>query len=183
VRKTRFVAVLAGAVLVFVLAACTTKTPVSESSKPRNKTTAPDKPANDVSTDKSKLLTVADVTKVTGIQGVRFVARGQAKGAGGDLNFAMPDGHLLLLVVVMDNTSTFETWKKLSVDQVSGVGDEAFSGPKNMPEPYNLYVRSNGQSISIASFFDYKPEAVGKLKPLLTIGQLTELAKIVVSRL
>lgn len=171
--------VLAGIMLVLTLAACQTKTPVSDGSDIKSKAAAADKPAASGGLDKTKLLTVADVTKVTGIQGVKLVDKDPSKGAGGDLNFATADGNMLLLLVVTEEASAFEEWKRISVAPIGGVGDEAFSGPKGVPEPYNVYVRSKNQFFSLASFLDGQ----GQMKPLLTIAQLTELAKIVVSRL
>jgi hypothetical protein len=44
------------------------------------------------------LLTVADVTKLTGISGVKTVPNGSQVGAGGMLNFARADGKLVLMV-------------------------------------------------------------------------------------
>ncbi|MDP1809020.1 MAG: hypothetical protein Q8L35_05720 [Actinomycetota bacterium] len=164
--KAKTLAVLACVLLVLTLAACKTNT-------------APNKPATSAGLDKKKLLTVADVTKVTGIQGVKIVDKDPSKGAGGDLNFATPDGKMLLLLVVTEDANAFAEWKRISVAPISGVGDEAVSGPKGVPEPYNVYVRSNNRFFSLASFLDSQ----GQMKPLLTIAQLTELAKIVVSRL
>jgi len=182
-RKSKIFAVLAGILLVLALSACKTKTPLSNGSDLKNKATTPDRPAADASLDKTKLLTVADVTKITSIQGVKLVDKDPSKGAGGDLNFATPDGKMLLLLVVTEDSNAFDEWKRISVAPISGVGDEAFSGPKGVPEPYNVYVRSKNQFISLGSFFDNKQAATGKMIPLLTIAQLTELAKIVVSRL
>lgn len=180
-RNAKALAVLTGILLVLTLGACKTQSPVSRGTteNPKNKAAAPDRPAADAALDKTKLLTVADVTKVTGVQGVKLVDKDPSKGAGGDLNFATADGKMLLLLVVTEDQAAFDEWKRISVAPIAGVGDEAFSGPKGVPEPYNVYVRSKNQFVSLASFLDSQ----GQLKPLLTIAQLTELAKIVVSRL
>jgi len=46
------------------------------------------------------LLTAADVEKVVGASGVTSVPRMSQPGAGGDLNFAGPDGKLLVMISV-----------------------------------------------------------------------------------
>ena len=46
----------------------------------------------------AQYLTVQDVEKITGLQGVKLVPRDPSKGAGGDLNFANKDGKLILMV-------------------------------------------------------------------------------------
>ena len=89
-----------------------------------------------------KVLSAADVSKVTGISGIRLVPQGSQVGAGGTLNFARPDGKLVLMV----NLGPAELYRKardskeleiggkkypnlLFAHNVPGVGDEAFASP------------------------------------------------------
>ena len=128
-----------------------------------------------------KLLTVADVEQVSGIKGIKVVPYDPSKGAGGNLNFATQEGTL----VVMANFqgSTFYQQSKSQQGffkaDVTGVGDEAFSGPAQSPtgEPYALWVRKGGQAFALSSFFTTAE------KNYLSQDQLRELAKIVLSRL
>ena len=50
--------------------------------------------------DYESLLTIKDVEDVSGMQGVKLVPRNPQVGAGGELNFALADGTLLLMVGV-----------------------------------------------------------------------------------
>lgn len=49
-----------------------------------------------------ELLTIKDVEAVTGIQGIKLVPRNPQIGAGGELNFALADGSMVLMVGVQD---------------------------------------------------------------------------------
>jgi hypothetical protein len=123
------------------------------------------------------ILTVADVQAVSGLPSIGTVPKKSQTGAGGDLNFVNAEKKLVLMVAIQD-LSTFATWKRmLARDAVAGIGDEAFTGPREGAQPYVVYFRKGGKAVSVSSFFDRSG------KPLLTPGQLTELARIAASRL
>jgi hypothetical protein len=100
-----------------------------------------------------KLLTVADVAKLTGISGVKTVPNGSQAGAGGMLNFARSDGKLILMVNFGDaqlyrkarDTKELEIGGKkypnfLFAHDVPGVGDEAFASPPGKDQ-FAIYAR------------------------------------------
>ena len=126
-----------------------------------------------------KLLTIADVEAVTGVKGVKLVPKDPKKGAGGDVNFAKPDGSLLVMLIAAPGTM-YDAWKSQSSlvnASVSGIGDEAFIGPAGTTTPWALYFRKGKNSASIASFVN------ADMKPLLPQDQIKALAKLVASRL
>lgn len=138
-----------------------------------------------------KRLTTADVEKVTGLSGVKTVARGSQTGAGGDLNFVGPNGKLVLMINFGDQQlfTKARNQKEIKVgDQtypmelfahaVSGVGDEAFASPPGKVQ-YVLYARKGNNAISVSTYY----AGVGEnLKPVLTEAQLKEIAQIIFSR-
>ena len=137
--------------------------------------------SNRVIVESENLLTVDDVEKATGMKGIKLIPRNPAIGAGGDLNFALEDNTLLLIVAIQD-ISLYTEWKKQEGffhAAVSGIGDEAFEGPSFGEYRYVLIFRKEKNAISLSSFFNM--EAGGK--PFLSQEQLRELAKIMISRL
>jgi hypothetical protein len=139
-------------------------------------------------------LTIADVEKVSGLKGIQLVPRMSQAGAGGHLNFADADKHLVLMV----NFGTADLYrhareqKELKVGDtmipmalyhadVKGLGDEAFDSPPGSLQ-YVLYVRKGNQAVSITTYV----RSGGNVRnptSVLTIDQLKQLAAIVVSRL
>ena len=137
--------------------------------------------SNRVIVESENLLTVDDVEKATGMKGIKLIPRNPAIGAGGDLNFALED-NTILLIVAIQNVSMYVEWKKQEgffYAAVSGIGDEAFEGPSFGEHRYVLIFRKGENAISLSSFFNM--EARGK--PFLSQEQLRELAKIMISRL
>ncbi|MDH4218766.1 MAG: hypothetical protein OEZ52_10225 [Candidatus Aminicenantes bacterium] len=127
------------------------------------------------------VLTAEDVEKVTGIQGLKLVPKNPQIGAGGDLNFAQPDG-TILLIVMMQKASMYDTWKSQEGyfhADVNDIGDEAFEGPGFGEYRYILVFQKGKNAYSLSSFFNM--QAGGE--PYLSQDQLRELAKIIVSRL
>jgi len=125
-----------------------------------------------------KLLSVAEVESATGLKGVKLIPKNIGKGAGGDLNFARADGTTLLSVVVAQGM--YDMWKGQSVlynAPVSGIGDEAFSGPAGTT-PYVIYFRKGKQGVQVGTVAN-----PADLKPLLTLDQLKAIAKIIASHL
>jgi hypothetical protein len=135
-------------------------------------------------------LTVADVEKATGLTGVQQVGPGSVPGAGGGLNFAGPDKHM----VVMVNFGTADLYRRaraqtemkvggqtipmpLFHSEVKGVGDEAFDSPPGATQ-YVLYVRKGNQAISVTTYL-----RLGNPKPVLTMDQLKAIAAVILSRM
>jgi hypothetical protein len=130
----------------------------------------------------AKLLTQADVSKVTGLPGVVLVPRDPRKGAGGDLNFALPNGKQILLVGFLDtqNYEQSKSVKSVYGGQVQGVGDDAFIG-KVMGIESILYFRKGPRGVALSSFIDTGSGWPGK--PYLNQQQLRQLAALMLSRM
>lgn len=128
----------------------------------------------------AKYLTSADVTRVTGIPGVKLVPRDPSKGAGGDLNFARADGDLILMVLFSDDAiyRKSKAMKNYVKETVKGLGDDAFLGPSTGPV-YILYFLKGQKSVSLSTYFDMKAD----MKPILSQEKLVALAKLILSRL
>ena len=127
-------------------------------------------------------LTVADVEKVTGLTGIKILPKNPSIGAGGDLNFATTDNQLVVMSMFL-NASFYEQFMKQPgyfKEAVSGVGEEAFSGPVNNPQ-YVLIFRKGAHCVSLSSFF--KLGSPDKSTTMLTMSQLIKLAKIIASRI
>ena len=128
-----------------------------------------------------EVITVADVEKVSGLQELKLVPKNPQTGAGGDLNFAQADGSIIL-IVMMQKGSMYETWKNQEGyfhADVKDIGDEAFEGPGFGESRYILVFRKGGNAFSLSSFFNM--QAGGE--PYLSQEKLRDLAKIIVSRM
>ncbi|MGO9642072.1 MAG: hypothetical protein ACLP1Y_12300 [Candidatus Acidiferrales bacterium] len=127
----------------------------------------------------AKLLSPADVSKVTGFPGVKFIPQDPSKGAGGDLNFALPDGKQILLANFQDAKfyNQSKAMKQYYGGEVQGVGDEAFIG-KVMGLELVLYFRKGTRSVALSSFID-----MDSGKPYLNQQQLRQLAALILSRM
>ena len=79
------------------------------------------------------LLTVADVSRITKIPGVKTVPQDPIKGASGDVNFADAKGELLLSLALQPPAS-FQSAKSQAGAAVAGVGDEAYEYRKTREE-------------------------------------------------
>jgi hypothetical protein len=136
-------------------------------------------------------LTTADVQKLTGLTGVKTVARGSQVGAGGDLNFARADGKLVLMInfgnaALYTKARTQKTIKvgdkeypmELVAHPVTGVGDEAFASPPG-PVQYVIYARKGNNAISVSTYY---PGAGEGVKPILTEAQLKQIGQLIFSR-
>jgi len=128
-----------------------------------------------------ELLTIKEVEAVTGIQGIKLVARNPQIGAGGELNFALADGSMVLMVGVQD-APMYDEWKTQEGffhESVADLGDEAFQGPSFGEHRYILVFRKGGKAIAVTSFFNLEAGA----EPFLSQEQLREVAKIIIPRL
>jgi hypothetical protein len=79
----------------------------------------------------------ADIEKAAGLKGVKAVPRDPSKGATGMLNFADAQGALVFTATfeiitpeALAKTKASPSWKGLIKGPVSGLGDEAYMGPK-----------------------------------------------------
>ena len=130
----------------------------------------------------AKILTAVDVSKVTGLSGVALVPPDVHKGAGGDLNFALPNGKMILLVTFLD-TQNYNQSKNIPDvygGEVHGVGDEAFIG-KVMGMESILYFRKGARGAGLSSFIDTDQGWPGK--PYVSQTQLRQLAALMLSRM
>jgi hypothetical protein len=130
----------------------------------------------------AKLLTAADVSKVTGLSGVVLVARDLHKGAGGDLNFALPSGKMILMVGFLDkeNYNQSKAMKDVYGGEVTGIGDQAFIG-KVMGIESILYLLKGVRGAALSSFIDTDHGWPGK--PYVSQPQLRQLAALMISRM
>jgi hypothetical protein len=130
----------------------------------------------------AKLLTAADVSKLTGLAGVSLIPRNPSKGAGGDLNFALPNGKQILLVTFLDTNEYNQSKAQKGVygGDVAGVGDEAFIG-KVMGMDSILYFRKGARGAALSSFIDTDHGWPGN--PYLDQQQLRQLAALILSRM
>jgi hypothetical protein len=123
-----------------------------------------------------KLLTAADVEKISGVKGVKAVKRGENKYAFGDLNFVAPDGNMVVQVnvtaaSVYDNAAKM---KEMIAHTVPNVGDAAFVGPPGSMQ-YVLYAKKGSGSITVNGFLHNG-------KPSLTETQVVEIGRLILSR-
>jgi hypothetical protein len=124
----------------------------------------------------AKLLTPADVQKVTGLQ-VKMVPYDPKSGAGGDLNFALASGELALMLKVMD-AKLWDRSLQYRAKDVTGIGDKAYIGPPG-PMQDLLAVMKGTKAFTLSSYMS----TTDMSKTVLSVAQLQELAKIVVTRL
>jgi hypothetical protein len=129
----------------------------------------------------AKLLSIAEMAKVTGIQGLKTAPKDPSKHMIGDVNFVKPDGKRLLSLVfetvdlkAYAQAEQSKSFKSAYSGPVKGIGDEAFDGPPKMP-PFILTVRKGTHLVTISTDLDYET-----MKPLLTQEQLKKIAAIII---
>ena len=129
----------------------------------------------------AKLLSIADVAKITGVQDLKIVAKDPSKHMIGDLNFVKPDGKRILSVVfetvdlkAFAQTKQSSSFTNFYNSPVKGIGDEAYDGPPKMA-PYYLSVRKGTHWITISTSLDVSKG----MKPILTQEQLKKIAEII----
>ena len=125
----------------------------------------------------AQYLTVQDVEKITGLQGVKLVPPDPSKGAGGDLNFANKDGKLILMVnrnlrSDMLYTQT-KNMKGAFKEDIQGVGDAAFTGPPGN-YPYFVAFKKGKGSGTVSTFLTF----TGTVLPM---DQIKKVAQQIVS--
>jgi hypothetical protein len=125
----------------------------------------------------AKFITTSDIEKVTGLKGTQPVPK--SADADGDLNFAGPNGSLLLSVTFLPASayvgarSSRDGFKSA----IPGVGEEAFIGPAGNSASYILVFRKAAYTVMLNT------ELENQTRSRLPIEQLTALAKIIASRM
>ena len=141
--------------------------------------TSEESAVEEIVSDKSDYLTVADVEKVSGIQGIQLVDYDPSIGAGGDINFALPDGTMFLLAQIQPD-SLFEEWRERDGffhELIANLGDEAYSGPGLFEYQYIVYCLKKPYAIAVSSFF----KDSGDGKPYFNQEQLIDLVEIILA--
>ena len=154
-------------------------------------------PAPDISVDRvdrdvfkqskelEALLIPEDMEKVGGFPEVNRVRQNHSIGADGNLNFALPEGNIILTATIVGKPEQFDIWKsqpKLVNTVIDGTGDEAFSGPAGSDDPSSIYLRQGDYSIVLTSKIDNRdPAYPGRLYYPLDLQRM--LANIMTVRL
>jgi len=130
-----------------------------------------------------KYLTISDVQDAGKLTGVKIVPYNPSKGAGGNLNFALQDGTLVLIATFQTlqpkDYEKMKTQMKSSIKaSVPGIGDEAFTGPPADPQ-YFIEFKKGTRLVSLSTFFNKANYG----QTFLNIDQLCALAKVVAGRL
>lgn len=128
-----------------------------------------------------RIISVADVEKVTGLTGVKQVPRDQtSKFKNGDLNFVAGQGQPILMiefrpVFVFDAMKSDSGYFK---KPVPGLGEEAFTSPAFDPQ-FSVNLRKGKYVAVVTTHIDPRD----KMRTVLSLDQLTSLAAIVASRM
>ncbi len=132
------------------------------------------------SVSEKDLITAADVGRVLGVAGIEVVPRGSKPGAGGDVNFALPGGDLVLMVTFSDMRSFDRAREQYRVKDIPGVGDAAFWGPPGDLQ-YILAFRKRDRAVSINTFLGGQADTLGKV--MMSEEQLTQVARLIAGRM
>jgi hypothetical protein len=124
----------------------------------------------------ARFLTVADIEKVTGLKGVTPIPK--SADADGDLNFGGKNGQVILSVTFLDASAYvgYKSSKEGFKSPLSGVGEEGFIGPAGDEPSFIVVFRKASYAVMLNTIPDGKTTR-------LSIKQLTELAKIIASRM
>jgi hypothetical protein len=129
----------------------------------------------------AKYLTAADIEKVSGIAGIKAVGLDPMRGFGGDLNFAKPDGKMVVTAKFYD--ANWYAGSKQNKDQIKAmvpdIGDEAYIGPGFMDPQYTLTFLKGQQCVFLSTAL----VAGDPITTALTLDQLKEIGKLIASRL
>jgi hypothetical protein len=134
-------------------------------------------------------LTPADIEKVSGLKGVHLVTETARGSVPGRDNYADATGKLVLWFHSMPaalfaraKTQPVKMMSEIVVEpklfhvSVAGLGDEAFDSPDGKTQ-HAIYVRKGDAAFGLISNVD----ATGK--PIISMPQLTALARIVLARM
>jgi hypothetical protein len=127
------------------------------------------------------LLSMAELSDLTGIKGIKMVPTDSLLDAKGELNFATNDSTLILVVdyLTPDEFISYKEQSDYIESPVSGIGDEAYSAPAG-PLQYVLLFRKGDHSFLLSSFLN--PDS-NWVEPFLNMEQLAKLATMIVARL
>lgn len=133
------------------------------------------------------IITAADVEKATGLAGLKQVPRAKAvegvtvnKFLTGDINFVRSDNQPIIAVQFRPSFA-FDQFKGDSgfiKAPVTGLGDEAYTGPSFDPQTNVNFVKG-GYYVSVSTHVDPKD----KNKAVLKIDQVIAVAKVIASRM
>lgn len=128
-----------------------------------------------------KLLTISDVEKITGLKGVKLVPRDhKSKVLTGDLNFVDGNGQPVLIVQFRP-LFVYDKWKSDGgsfKESVSGIGEDAFTGPAFDPQFYVDFKKSN-HTVVVSTVISSED----MMKTVLPMEKLFEIGKLIASRL
>lgn len=131
--------------------------------------------------DPSALLSIADVERESGIDGIRLIAADSSKGAMGRLNFAAADGTLLATMSIGDGTAFDQSMQGMLFSREStGTGSMCFVGPSEQVSPVlTVFAAAKGDHAVIMKTFTKTKDGT---ETWLTIDQLQALVGLVLSR-
>jgi hypothetical protein len=125
------------------------------------------------------LLTATDVEKVSGLKGVKYIQRNPHIGAGGDINFAVNDKDVVVMIQIV-NKDSYEGYKQFFKSGIKNLGDEAMQGGTLKGFPDNLVAFKKGDKcVALTVFIDKNDFS----KNMLTIDQTIKLAKIIEAKI
>jgi hypothetical protein len=127
------------------------------------------------------IVTLPEIDSISGLKGIRLVPMDSLPGAKGELNFAIDDSTLILVVDYI-SPEEFNGYKEQSEyiqAAVPGIGDEAFSAPAGAMQ-YILLFRKGDHSFLLSSFLNPDSEWSA---PFLNMEQLEKVAKTIISRI
>jgi hypothetical protein len=128
-----------------------------------------------------KILTVADVTKVTGMTGLKLVDKDAVQGAFGQINFTGSDGKVLLVVTIETHdpkefakVAKTKSFQSLYAGPFKGVGDVTYESPVT-GERYMVAFMKGNHFATVSSTLNYST-----MKPIISMKQLREIAAIII---
>jgi hypothetical protein len=127
------------------------------------------------------LLSMNELSDLTGIMDIKMVPTDSLPDAKGELNFAVQDSTLILVVdyLTPDEFTAYKEEEGYLQAPVSGVGDEAYSAPAG-PLQYILLFKKGDYPFILSSFLNPDSDWV---EPFLNMKQLAEVANIIIVRL
>ena len=127
------------------------------------------------------LLSITELSDLTGIKGIKMVPTDSLPDAKGELNFAVGDSTLILVIdyLTPDEFTSYKEQSEYIQAPVSGIGDEAYSAPAG-PLQYVLLFRKGDHSFLLSSFLNPDRDWV---EPFLNMEQLAKIAITIIDRL
>jgi hypothetical protein len=124
-----------------------------------------------------KYLGVEDIEKVTGLKGIKRVPKSAE--ADGDLNFAGPDGKVILSASFYSSSAYKDARSSKAgfKSTIQGIGEEAFVGPAGPPPLFILAFRKGNYAVVLNTEVD------GQTNARLPMEQIVAIAKVIASRM